>query len=218
MKIPAGFVELDGELHLPDHAAGVVLFAHGCGGSRHGPGAQIAAEMIRAAGFGTLQFGLLTHKEEQQDDHTGALCSDVDLLAQRLVGVMRWMEKYTKARGLKMGCFGSSSSGTAALMAAAQLGDRLSAVVSCGGRPDIAGNVLPQVRSPTLLIVGGYDEMTLCLNDDALAKLRCEKDLRIVPCATHRFEEPGKMEQVAQISAHWFSKHMGASAGCAEAA
>ena len=182
VKIPAGFVELNGELDLPAYA-----------------------------GLGTLQFDLQTLKETQQDASVRALRLEIDLLAQRLIGVTRWLEKQPVTRGLKLGCLGASTSGTAALMAAAEFGERISVVVSCGGRPDLPGNVLHQVRALTLLTVGGYDEMNICLNDEACAKLRCENELRIVPCATHLFKEPGKLEQVAQLSAHWFSKHMGIS-------
>ena len=209
LKIPAGFVELDGVLELPDYAPGVVLLAHGNGGSRHNPHDQYLAETIREAGLGTLQIDLLTHRENQQDANTSALRFDIELMAQRLIGVTRWMERQTVTRGLKTGFFGTTTDGAAILLAAAELGDRIAAVVLRGGRPDLASHVLHQVCSPTLLIVGGYDEMIICLNAEASAKLRCEKDLRIVPCATHLFEEPGKLEQVAQLSAHWFSKHLG---------
>ena len=211
VKIPAGFVELNGELDLPAYAPGVVLFAHGSGSSRHNARNQLVAASMREAGLGTLQFDLQTLTETQQDASVRALRLEIDLLAQRLIGVTRWLEKQPVTRGLKLGCLGASTSGTAALMAAAEFGERISVVVSCGGRPDLPGNVLHQVRALTLLTVGGYDEMNICLNDEACAKLRCENELRIVPCATHLFKEPGKLEQVAQLSAHWFSKHMGIS-------
>lgn len=209
--IPTGYAELKGELELPDCAQGLVIFVHGSGSSRHSPRNQFVARMMREAGFGTLLFDLLTQKEEQQDAQTSTLRFDMDLLAQRLISVTRWLEEQPQTRGLKLAYFGSSTGGAAALMAAAKLGDRISAVVSRGGRPDLAGSALFHVRSPTLLIVGGYDEMILCLNSEAYEKLRCEKDFRVVPCATHLFEEPGKLEQVAQISAHWFKQHMGVS-------
>jgi putative phosphoribosyl transferase len=218
VKIPAGYVELKGELEVPAYAPGVVLFVHGSGSSRHSPRNQFVAEIIREAGLGTLVFDLLTQKEEQQDANTGSLHFDIDLMAHRLIGVTRWMEKQTVTRGLKLGYFGSSTGGAAALKAAAELGDRIAAVVSRGGRPDLAGNVLHHVRAPTLFIVGGYDELVLCLNHEAYEKLNCEKEFRVVPCATHLFEEPGKLEQVAQISAHWFSKHMDISPDWEEAA
>ncbi|MDP1589676.1 MAG: acyl-CoA thioester hydrolase/BAAT C-terminal domain-containing protein, partial [Prosthecobacter sp.] len=150
VKISAGYVELEGELELPDHAPGVVLFAHGSGSSRHSPRNQYVAEIIREAGLGTLLFDLLTDKEEQEDSITRALRFDIDVLAQRLIGATRWLEKQPQTRGLKIGYFGASTGAAAALMAAAELGDRVAAVVSRGGRPDLAGNALHQVRSPTL--------------------------------------------------------------------
>lgn len=208
VHIIVGNVVLKGELKIPANAPGVVLFAHGSGSSRHSPRNQFVAGVIREAGIGTLLFDLLTHDEERQDAVSGALRFDIGLLAKRLVGVTRWLDKQPETKGLKVGYFGASTGGGAALVAAAELGDRISAVVSRGGRPDLAGDALPGVQSPTLLVVGGHDEMVICLNDDAFAKLRCEKDFRIVPGATHLFEEPGKLEQVAQISANWFQTHM----------
>ncbi|OYW31295.1 MAG: hydrolase [Chthoniobacter sp. 12-60-6] len=209
--IPTGFVELKGDLELPANAPGVVLFVHGSGSSRLSTRNQFVARTIRDAGLGTLLFDLLTEEEEQQDAITGALRFDIDQLAQRLIGVTRWLEKQPETRGLKLGYFGASTGGAAALMAAAELGDEIAAVVSRGGRPDLAGSALLRVCSPTLLIVGGYDEMVLCLNNEAYEKLHCEKEFRVVPCASHLFEEPGKLEQVAQISANWFKRHMGSS-------
>ncbi len=208
VRIQVGNVILEGELKLPANASAVVLFAHGSGSSRHSPRNQFVAGVIREAGIGTLLFDLLTHDEEQQDAVSGALRFDIGLLAKRLVGVTRWLDKQPETKGLKVGYFGASTGGGAALVAAAELDDRISAVVSRGGRPDLAGDALPGVKSPTLLVVGGHDEMVICLNDDAFEKLRCEKDFRIVPGATHLFEEPGKLEQVAQISANWFQTHM----------
>lgn len=208
VRIPIGTIFLEGELRLPDNATGVVLFAHGSGSSRHSPRNQFVAGIIRDAGLGTLLFDLLTEAEEEKDAENGALRFDIPLLAQRLVAATHWLKKQPKTSGLKMGYFGSSTGGGAALLAAAELGDCVAAVVSRGGRPDLAGDALPKVRSPTLLVVGGYDELVICLNDDAYAKLGCEKDFRIVPGATHLFEEPGKLEQVAQISAQWFRKHI----------
>ena len=210
VKIPVGYVELEGDLDLPPDAPGVVIFAHGSGSSRHSRRNQYVAEVIRATGVGTLLFDLLTQVEEQEDDITRGLRFDIDLLARRLIGATRWLESHPETRGLKMGYFGSSTGGAAALMAAAELGDRIAVVVSRGGRPDLAGNALHRVRSPTLLIVGGLDEAVIALNEEAFEKLGCEKSFRIVPGATHLFEEPGKLEQVAQLSAHWFSSHLGA--------
>lgn len=218
VRIPVGGVLLEGELRLPENAPGVVLFAHGSGSSRHSPRNQFVAGVIREASIGTLLFDLLTNDEERQDTAFGVLRFDIALLAKRLVGATRWIEKQPETSGLKVGYFGASTGGGAALVAAAELGVGIAAVVSRGGRPDLAGDALPKVKSPTLLVVGGYDEMVISLNDDAFAKLRCEKDFRIVLGATHLFEEPGTLEQVAQISANWFSKHMGNSNNGKEAA
>jgi dienelactone hydrolase len=208
VRIPAGAVLLDGELQLPEHTPGVVVFAHGSGSSRHSPRNQFVARVIQQAGLGTLLFDLLTQDEERQDAVTGFLRFDIGLLATRLAAATRWLENQPETRGLKVGYFGASTGGGAALVAAAELGHAIAAVVSRGGRPDLAGEALGKVVSPTLLIVGGYDEMVICFNDDAFAKLRCEKEFRIVPGATHLFEEPGKLEQVAELSVDWFCDHM----------
>lgn len=209
VAISAGEVELEGDLDLPANAPGVVLFVHGSGSSRHSPRNQFVARTIREAGMGTLLFDLLTPDEERQDMVTRALRFDIELLANRLVAATRWVQKQPETRGLKVGYFGASTGGGAALVAAAELGDHVAAVVSRGGRPDLAGDALRKVRSPTLLIIGGHDGTVISLNNEAYAQLRCEKDIRIVPGATHLFEEPGKLEQVARISADWFGKHLG---------
>lgn len=201
-------VALDGELELPRYTTGVVVFAHGSGSSRHSPRNQFVARVLREAGIGTLLLDLLTPDEERQDSVIGLFRFDIELLAARLVGVARWLEKQPQTRMLKVGYFGASTGGGAALAAAAELGDDITAVVSRGGRPDLAGEALSKVKCPTLLIVGGYDEVVIGLNDDAYGKLHCPKDFRIVPGATHLFEEPGKLEQVAELSAIWFAKHM----------
>ena len=210
ITIPAGGVELEGDLDLPASAAGVVLFAHGSGSSRHSPRNQFVARVIREAGLGTLLFDLLTQAEEAEDANTGALRFDIRLLANRLVAATRWLEGQPETRDLKVGYFGASTGGGAALVAAAEVGERVAAVVSRGGRPDLAGATLPKVKSPTLLIVGGDDDVVISLNDEAFARLNCEKDFQIVPGATHLFQEPGKLEQVAQLTAQWFRKHLGA--------
>lgn len=208
--ISAGEVELQGELELPPGAPGIVVFAHGSGSSRHSPRNHLVARVIRGAGIGTLLLDLLTADEEQHDNITGALRFDIELLAQRLVEVTQWLRAQPDTAGLKVGLFGASTGAGAALLAAADLGDQIiAAVVSRGGRPDLAGRALALVRSPTLLIVGGWDEPVIALNYEAYSKLLCEKDFRIVPGATHLFEEPGKLEQIAHLSAGWFSKYMG---------
>lgn len=211
VQIPTDFADLKGDLELPARASGLVLFIHGSGSSRHSPRNQFVAKVIREAGLGTLLFDLLTEKETQQDASTGTLRFDIGLMARRLLNVTHWVQNHPQTRGLKLGFFGASTGAAAALMAAAELGTQISAVVSRGGRPDLAGDALLQVRSPTLFVVGGYDELVLYLNHEAFEKLHCEKEFRVVPCATHLFEEPGRLEQAAQISAHWFSSHMGVS-------
>lgn len=206
--ISGGDTGLYGELEVPAGAPGVVLFAHGSGSSRHSPRNKFVARIIREAGIGTLLFDLLTCEEEQEDAVTAALRFDIELLAGRLLGATRWVEEQPDLHGLKIGYFGASTGGGAALMAAAAAGDRVSAVVSRGGRPDLAGEALPVVKAPTLLIVGGLDDVVIRLNEQAYGKLRCVKDLWIIPGATHLFEERGKLEQVAQISAQWFRDRM----------
>jgi dienelactone hydrolase len=208
ITISGGDVSLYGELEVPAGAPGVVLFAHGSGSSRHSPRNRFVARVIQEAGMGTLLFDLLTSEEEQEDAVTAALRFDIELLAGRLLGATRWVEAHEELQGLKIGYFGASTGGGAALMAAAAAGERVSAVVSRGGRPDLAGEALPVVKAPTLLIVGGLDDVVIRLNEQAYGKLRCMKDLRIIPGATHLFEERGKLEQVAQISARWFRDHM----------
>jgi putative phosphoribosyl transferase len=209
VRITTRDAQLQGDLELPADAAGFVVFAHGSGSSRHSPRNKFVAEIIRKANIGTLLLDLLTEDEEICDSDTGSYRFDIALLAARLIETTRWLAKQSVTRALKVGYFGASTGGGAALVAAAELGDKIAAVVSRGGRPDLAGNALPKVKSPTLLIVGGYDEMVISLNEDAFAKLRCEKQFRIVPRATHLFEEPGALDQVAQLSAGWFSKYMG---------
>lgn len=208
VHIRAGVVRLDGELVLPPGATGVVLFAHGSGSSRHSPRNQFVARVIRHSGIGTLLFDLLTAEEELEDNATAALRFDIGLLARRLADAARWVRAEPEAAGLKLGFFGSSTGGGAALVAAAELGGAISAIVSRGGRPDLAGPALPHVHAPTLLIVGEYDDVVIRLNEEAFARLRCERELRIVPRATHLFEEPGALEAVARHAAEWFQRHL----------
>jgi pimeloyl-ACP methyl ester carboxylesterase len=208
IRIPVERTHLEGELKLPAGAAGVVLFAHGSGSSRHSPRNQFVARVIRESGNGTLLFDLLTASEETEDNLTAALRFDIGLLAKRLVAATRWVTSQPETRQLGVGYFGSSTGGAAALVAAAEFGEGIDAVVSRGGRPDLAGNALPRVQSPTLLIVGEYDEVVIRLNEEALAELRCQKELKIVPRATHLFEEPGALEQVAHLAADWFQRHL----------
>jgi putative phosphoribosyl transferase len=207
-QIPSGQITLEGELNVPSGASGVVLFAHGSGSSRHSPRNQFVARTIREAGVGTLLFDLLTPEEEAVDVSTRHLRFDLGLLATRLVDASNWIKRETDTRYLRVGYFGSSTGGGAALVAAATLGDEVGAVVSRGGRPDLAGEALPNVTSPTLLIVGGLDYPVISLNEDAYRQLRCEKELKIVPGATHLFEEPGTLEEVAHLAADWFQRHL----------
>lgn len=206
--IPVGSVRLGGELIVPANATGVVLFAHGSGSSRHSPRNQFVAHIIREAGVGTMLFDLLTPQEEAVDAHTGHLRFDIPFLARRLVGATEWLSAQDRTRNLAVGYFGASTGGGAALVAAAEIGERVGAVVSRGGRPDLAGAALPFVTAPTLLIVGGRDYPVIEMNREALARLRCEKRLEIVPSATHLFEEPGTLEGVARLAADWFVAHL----------
>jgi putative phosphoribosyl transferase len=208
VKIPVDNVALDGELILPPGATGVVLFAHGSGSSRHSPRNQFVAGVIRRSGLGTLLFDLLTPDEESADIYTRHLRFDIGMLARRLVAAANWLKTMRETRDLKLGFFGASTGGAAALVAAAELGETVGAVVSRGGRPDLAGAALPRVMSPVLLIVGGLDSQVITLNRQAYALLRCEKEMKIVPGATHLFEEPGTLETVADLAAEWFRDHL----------
>jgi pimeloyl-ACP methyl ester carboxylesterase len=201
VEIDADAVQLQGELALPAQAMGVVLFAHGSGSSRHSPRNTYVAGVLREAGLGTLLFDLLTTAE----DRDYATRFDIALLTSRLVAATRWILRETPATALPIGYFGASTGAAAALAAAAQMGARIGAVVSRGGRPDLAGAAaLPQVTAPTLLIVGGRDPAVSALNREAYAQLGCVKMLHIVPGATHLFEEPGTLEQVAALASDWF--------------
>jgi pimeloyl-ACP methyl ester carboxylesterase len=164
--------------------------------------------VVRQAGFGTLLFDLLTFEEEQMDGMTGAMSFDVGLLAERLLGATRWIETQPRTRGLKIGYFGANTGGSASLRAASILGDRITALVSRGCRTDLVDEILPAVRCPTRLIVGGLDADFIHLNEESLGKLPGKKELRIIPGASHLFEEQGKLEQVARISTNWFIKHL----------
>jgi pimeloyl-ACP methyl ester carboxylesterase len=201
-------VRLRGELGVPARAAGIVLFAHGSGSSRHSPRNQAVAGAIRDGGLGTLLFDLLSQEEETVDRMTGHLRFDVALLARRLVAATAWLRESPEAASLRFGYFGASTGAAAALIAAAEVPKSVQAVVSRGGRPDLAGGALSRVEAPTLLIVGGRDEGVLELNREAYERLRCEKSLRIVPGASHLFEEPGALPAVAELAAAWFRRHL----------
>jgi dienelactone hydrolase len=212
VQVPAGRVTLEGDLGLPATAhttRGVVLFAHGSGSSRFSSRNRFVAGQLRKAGLATLLIDLLTADEEAVDVHTAHLRFDIGLLAERLVHATHWLTRHPKTADLPVGHFGASTGGGAALVAAAQLPDEVRAVVSRGGRPDLAGEALPRVSAPTLLIVGGHDLPVIEMNQKALARLgAAEKELVIVPGATHLFEEPGALEEVARLAADWFGRHL----------
>ncbi len=199
-------VALGGALTVPATAEGIVLFAHGSGSSRYSPRNQSVAQYLNRRGLATLLFDLLTPAEEAIDARTRALRFDIGLLARRLVGATDWIRQQPQANKLAVGYFGSSTGAAAALVAASERDEEVRAVVSRGGRPDLAAEALAAVRAPTLLIVGGHDRQVLALNESALAQLRCDKRLEIVPGATHLFEEPGALEQVAELAGDWFER------------
>jgi putative phosphoribosyl transferase len=207
ITVPAGSVTLDGTLAVPDNATGIILFAHGSGSSRHSPRNRYVAEELRLAGFGTLLLDLLTTSEEAIDDRTRELRFDIELLAERLLAAMRWLSSESATRALPLGLFGASTGAGAALVAAAREPTRVSGVVSRGGRPDLAGSALPNVTAPTLLIVGSRDEPVIELNERAKARMTAPVELVIVRRATHLFEEPGTLEEVARLSRDWFVRH-----------
>jgi dienelactone hydrolase len=206
VQIPAGILRLEGTLNLPEGATGTVLFAHGSGSSRFSPRNAYVARMLQNAGLGTLLFDLLSEAEAQDR----AKVFDIDLLAERLSAATDWLREQALPEGMRLGYFGASTGAAAALQAAARAGPAISAVVSRGGRPDLAEPYLDRVVAPTLLIVGEHDPLVIELNEAAYAALNTEKDLAVVPGATHLFEEPGALEQVAQLAANWFRRYLGA--------
>jgi len=207
VSIPAGNVVLEGNLAIPDNARGVVLFAHGSGSSRYSSRNRFVAKQLNRGGLATLLMDLLSAEEEAVDLRTAELRFDISLLAQRLVSAIRWLRDNPDTSRFPVGIFGSSTGGGAALVAAAAEPDYVKAVVSRGGRPDLAGAALAQVEAPTLLIVGGYDAQVIELNREAFEELRCEKTIEIVPGATHLFEEPGALEEVSKLARNWFALH-----------
>jgi dienelactone hydrolase len=207
VRIEAPPVVLEGSLAVPAGARGVVLFAHGSGSSRLSPRNRYVADMLHRGGIGTLLFDLLTPDEEEIDERTAELRFDIPFLANRLVAATDWLLREPAAQGLGVGYFGASTGGGAALVAAAVRPSVVAAIVSRGGRPDLAGSALGRVRAPTLLIVGGHDAPVIGMNRDALRELRCEKQLEIVPGATHLFEEPGTLEAAARLARDWFVSH-----------
>ena len=208
MKIPVGNVEVEGTLTLPPGARGVVLFAHGSGSSRFSPRNQYVAKEFNKAKIGTLLFDLLTAEEEETDVVTAEYRFNIALLAQRLIGATEWLRNDPKTKKFSFGYFGASTGAAAALIAAAKLPRDVAAVVSRGGRPDLAGKYLPSVVVPTLLLVGGLDTEVIELNREAMDQMKSQKKLVIVPGATHLFEEPGTLEEVARLSADWFLRYL----------
>jgi dienelactone hydrolase len=209
IQIPAGRVRLAGNLTVVDEATALVLFAHGSGSSRHSPRNQFVARKLNDVGLATLLFDLLTPEEELVDLRTAKLRFDIGLLAERLVHATKWAKQQKQTCDLPFGYFGSSTGAAAALVAAAGFGDDIDAVVSRGGRPDLAGDALSKVNAPTLLIVGGEDHVVIDLNKQARAQMKCEVKIEIVPGATHLFEEPGALEQVAKLASDRFFLHAG---------
>jgi putative phosphoribosyl transferase len=208
VKIHIGAVALNGFLHVPTDAKGLVLFAHGSGSSRFSPRNQLVARFLHDEQIGTLLFDLLTPKEEEVDNQTRSLRFNIPFLAERLIAATEWIGEYPETHHLSMGFFGASTGASAALIAAAELGLRVQAVVSRGGRPDLAGQALARVQCPTLLIVGGNDFGVIELNQQAFQLLQCKKKIEIIEGATHLFEEPGTLEEVGRMAAIWFSAHL----------
>ena len=208
VRVMAGAVTLEGNLSLPEDARGVVLFAHGSGSSRHSSRNRYVARLLNEAKLATLLIDLLTPDEEAVDLRTAHLRFDIGLLARRLVGATDWLSQEPDTRHLRIGYFGASTVAAAALVAAAERPEVVGAGVSRGGRPDLAGPALARVRAPTLLIVGGNDVQVIELNRAALTQLRCDKEIVIVPGATHLFEEPGALDKVARLAREWFERHL----------
>src|SRR6266850_5486890 len=208
VSVRAGPVMLEGNLSMPKDARGIVLFAHGSGSSRHSPRNRYVAQLLNEGKLATLLVDLLTPDEEAVDLQTLQIRFDIELLAERLVGVTDWLTEHPDTQHLRIGYFGASTGAAAALVAAAERPKVVGAVVSRGGRPDLAGPALARVQAPTLLIVGGNDFEVIDLNRAAFAQLRCEKQLVIVPGATHLFEEPGTLDEVARLAREWFERHL----------
>jgi putative phosphoribosyl transferase len=208
VRVPVASVTLEGNLSIPEGARGVVLFAYGSGSGRHSLRNRYVAEELRQAGLATLLIDLLTPDEEEIDLRTSHLRFDIVILAQRLVGTTDWLKGESDTRNLRVGYFGASTGAGAALVAAAERHEEVGAVVSRGGRPDLAGDTLARVRAPTLLIVGEIDVPVIEMNRERIGEMNVEKELEIVSRVTHLFEEPGALEKVAQLTAGWFVRHL----------
>jgi putative phosphoribosyl transferase len=208
VRIDLGLVTLEGDLHVPENAAGLVVFAHGSGSSRFSRRNRAVAKVLEHAGFGTLLLDLLTRDEEAQDERTAEYRFDIRLLGNRVVGTTDWARSRPDLQHLRIAFFGASTGAAAALIAAAARPEGTGAVISRGGRPDLAEDALPNVQAPTLLIVGGDDTPVIEMNVDAMRRMRAPVELEIVPGATHLFEEPGALEQVARLASDWCRKHL----------
>jgi len=209
VRVPIGAEALQGDLASVSGASGIVVFVHGSGSSRHSPRNRSVAERLQQGGFATLLIDLLTENEEIADDRGDARFRfDIPMLADRVSAIVAWLKRQPSLSPLPVGLFGASTGGGAALLAAAHRPDDIAAVVSRGGRPDLAGLALSRVLAPTLLIVGERDDAVIAMNRDAMARMRTEVTLKIVPGATHLFEEPGALEQVAALAAEWFEAHL----------
>jgi putative phosphoribosyl transferase len=201
-------ITLEGNLNIPHNPRGVVLFVHGSGSSRFSPRNQFVARQLHSTGLATLLIDLLTAREEEEDRYTGHLRFDIQLLSRRVVAATNWLSFQPATRNLKIGYFGASTGAAAALVAAAERLSDVGAIVSRGGRPDLAGPALPAVQAPTLLLVGSMDTQVIELNRMAFSLLRCEKRMEIIPGASHLFEEPGTLEEVAELAGEWFTRYL----------
>lgn len=210
VRIPAGNVTLDGNLRVPAGRRGLVVFAHGSGSSRSSPRNRAVAQSLEDRGFGTLLMDLLTREEEAVDLRTREHRFDIGLLARRLVAATDWLQQREDLARLPIGLFGASTGAAAALIAAAERPALARAVVSRGGRPDLAGPALQGVRAPTLMIVGGDDDVVIGLNEEAIAQMSADVELAIIPGATHLFEEPGALEEVSRLAGEWFGRYLSA--------
>ncbi|ATU08051.1 dienelactone hydrolase family protein [Methanohalophilus portucalensis] len=208
VRIQMDSIILEGDLEVPEGAEGLVIFAHGSGSSRHSIRNKTVAKMLRQNKMATLLFDLLTPEEEEIDNVTAHLRFDIDLLSERLIGTTDWVLQNPPTKNLNIGYFGASTGAAAALSAASKRSDKIGAVVSRGGRPDLAEQALPSVKAPTLLIVGGKDYQVIDMNREALKILNCKKELQIIPGATHLFEEQGALEEVAKIAGNWFVEYL----------
>jgi putative phosphoribosyl transferase len=208
VRITSGKATINGNLEIPPGAKSIIVFAHGSGSSRFSPRNNYIAELMNRTDLATLLIDLLTTEEESIDEYTMQYRFDVDMLADRLIASTLWLKTTSITKNLSIGYFGASTGAAAALIAAAKQPQHINAVVSRGGRPDLAGELLTKVQAPTLLIVGGYDTEVLKLNKESLKLIRAEKKLEVVPGATHLFEEPGKLDEAAKLAINWFQKHL----------